>query len=182
MSKPATIYINRQATSSSQVCKAFDIIRTPSVTLNFTINAILNLIYFVNEEETEQKITSNKMSADEIEALENTAKINLLWRSRCTVEMVFELIPSTLNLVKNVKDEEEFLKVINSIRRYVENGHTVDIEHLYNFCNGEGATIEKITSYRLELGGLPMIRRMAVRNNLKKTQCRLVMKINIKFK
>ena len=181
MSRPATMYINRRLTSFHQVREVFDLARSLSVTKDYTVNATILFKYLENDEEAELKITSNNITSSEFDTLKCMTRTNLIWRTRCTVEIVFELIASTLKFVKSIRDEEEFLKVIHSMKQYVENGHTVDIIHFYNFRNGEGATIKKNTSYRLEAGGLPMMRRTAVRNNLKKTQCHLAMMINIKF-
>ena len=175
------MYINRRLTSFHQVRTVFDLARTLSVTKDYTVNVTILLKYLENNEEAELKITSNNMQSCEFDTLSCMTRANLLWRTRCAVEILFEFIPSTLNFVKSVRDDDEFLKVIHSMRQYAKNGYTVDIVHLYKFRNGEGATIKKNTSYRLEAGGLPMMRRIAVRNNLKKTECRLAMMITIKF-
>ena len=74
------------------------------------------------------------------------------------------------------------MNVLQSMMQYVKNGHTVEIEHVYNFRNVEGATEEKkIPSYQLEPLGLMYMKRMAVKKNLEKTDCVLTMNIYIKF-
>ena len=182
MSKPATIVITRKPTSRHQIEEAFRIIDTPSVTNHYILNVNISLYYIANGKPDAYKIIDSNVTADDIGLYEAAAKRNFNYFSPCTIEVVFELIPSSLNITRCIRNEEELTNVIQAMKQYVKNGHSVEIQHTYSSRNGDGATEKrKIPSYQLQKSGLASMQKRAIINNLKEIDCFLTMDMCIKF-
>ena len=183
MSKPTTIFINRQPETCREIEEVFNIIKTPSVKSCYICNVNITFSYLdANGQRTEKNFAEIELETATIEIIELITKEMLCTQSLCTINIVFELIPSSLRISRYVGNEKELMNVIRAMKQYVKEGHIVEIQHIYKTCSKEGAMQEiKKPLYRLEPSGLSYLKRMAVRKNLEKLQCLLTMNICITF-